>query len=582
MYEAFFELSSRPFAATPRVESYCPASSAETARQSLVRCVERGAGVGLLVGPAGTGKTLLLRLLAQQFRGRFGTAHLACTHLVKRRALLQAILYELGRRYRGLDEAELRLSLIDYATRSDECPSGLLLLIDEAQSLPLRLLEEVRMITNLVRGGQPAVRLVLAGNPELEERLASPKLAALAQRVTARCYLDPLTRDETVAFIQAQIEGSGGAPESVFTPEACEQVFRATDGLPRLVNQLCDHALVLAYAGGVRQVVAAGIEEAWSDLQQLPLPHGDSPTIHPLPGEAESVIEFGSLDDSPRGDAEPIGPATPAASRPADQQWADGPERADPGRGLGADVASVYARSPEQQLRRLEEQFDALDEEFRPAGTIGPEVEFRFCPPKPAAHEFEEEEVVLDRYAELTESVWRGRPQVTSPQSYLLAQQLEVVSWPRAVRLHVAEDRVGSDPAPGRAASTGLPVDTRLQSPGTTGQPTEPFVADAASVNVASCESAVGPLAGQAPCAAASPADRAAANRGPAQDAAGTACSTSEGPTAPPETQPLIVVEDDEVDSPVDEACDAATPAASVSAVRPQQYRQLFARLRGA
>lgn len=168
-------------------------------------------------------------------------------------------------------------------------------MIDEAHALPLRLLEEVRMITNLVRDGQPRVRLVMAGGSKLEEKFASPKLASFNQRIAARCYLEAFGRDDTVDYVLARISAAGGNADAIFDEGALRAIYQATDGIPRLINQVCDHALVMAFAGGRSQIDAAGVEEAWADLQQLPGPWQDTGA----PGNSETTIEFGELDDEP-------------------------------------------------------------------------------------------------------------------------------------------------------------------------------------------------------------------------------------------------------------------------------------------
>jgi type II secretory pathway predicted ATPase ExeA len=305
MYESHFGLVRRPFAAAAAPQWYFPAAAIESARQTLGRCIERAAGIGFVVGPTGTGKTMLLEVLAAEFADRFQVARIANGHLTTRRTLLQTILFELGLRYRQRDEGELRLELIERLTRSEPPVPGLLLLIDEAHTLPLRLLEEVRMITNLVRGGQPCVRLVLAGSPVLEERFTSPRLDAFNQRLAARCYLETLSYAETGGYVRHQIEAAGGAADRVVSPEALAAIHRATDGVPRLVNQLADHALLLAYADGARRLEADIVAQAWSDLQQLPAPWGvetrttQAETAAPVaaPAASYSSIEFGSLDD---------------------------------------------------------------------------------------------------------------------------------------------------------------------------------------------------------------------------------------------------------------------------------------------
>src|SRR5436190_14400610 len=279
MYERHFLLSHRPFTPAPHAELYIPTGSLEQARQTLIRCIDRAEGPGLVIGPAGTGKSLLCQILASHFRGRFQVAHLAGARLCTRRALLQNILFELKLPYRDMDEGELRLSLVDHLEPRSGGPDGLLLLVDEAHMLPLRLLEEVRLLTNVVRDGKARVRLVLVGGMALEERLTSPKLESFHQRIAARCYLQPLGRDETIYYVQEQIRRCGAKADGLFTGDAQASVYTATDGIPRLINQVCDHGLILAALGGHRRIDAAGIEEAWADLQQLPVPLHEPPGL---------------------------------------------------------------------------------------------------------------------------------------------------------------------------------------------------------------------------------------------------------------------------------------------------------------
>ncbi len=296
MYESFFGLSQRPFAAAAAATRYFPASSIDSARETLARCVERAEGTGLVIAAPGLGKTLLLSVLAEHFRERFAVAMLASGQLASRRELLQAILFELDLPYQGLDDGELRLALFDHLSRGDACPGGMLLLVDEAHTLPPVLLEELRMVTNLLHQGEPRVRLVAAGTMALEEVFASPELESFSQRLSARCYLESFERAETRDYVRFQIAVSGGRAEQCFAADACDAVHRATDGIPRLVNQVCDHAMLLAYANERRPIQGEDIEEAWSDLQQLPTPYGASRSATASARDEGGMIEFGELD----------------------------------------------------------------------------------------------------------------------------------------------------------------------------------------------------------------------------------------------------------------------------------------------
>jgi type II secretory pathway predicted ATPase ExeA len=388
MYEAYFGLRRRPFSSVAQVKEYFPATSIESARQNLIRCVQRGEGAGLAIGPSGTGKTLLCQLVAEHFQGQFRAAVLTQSSVTTRRALLQAILYALGQPYRGMDEGELRLALVEYLNAKEQCPYGMLLAVDDAHLLPLRVLDEIRSITNVTADGLPRVRLVLAGCGPLEERLASPKLDSFSQRIVARCYLESLSRAETQEYIRALLCHAGGQADQVFSAEAAQAVHRATDGVPRLVNQVCDHALILAFTARRRPVDVACVEEAWADLQQLPTPWSGE-TQNPAQTTA-SVVEFGGLEDDEPNDSaaqEEPQPATVPLLRVAE-------EAAEPAEAEPSPVA------PLEQLRRIESALSEIDgSDFQPAGSIGPEVELVFPDPgNPFNEPFEEEEVVVQRY----------------------------------------------------------------------------------------------------------------------------------------------------------------------------------------
>ncbi len=379
MYEASFGLSRRPFSSLPQPELYFPAAATEYARRTVIRCVERGEGVAVVVGPTGCGKSLLGQILAERFRESMHVVRLASGRLDSRRALLQAILFGLARPFRQMDEGELRLSLTEYLSRSED-RRPMLLIADEADALPMRLLDELRMTTNLSADGQPCSRLVLLGGPALEERLTDPRLESFSQRIVARCYVEAMNRTETRECIQSQLAAASSS-NIVFTGEACDAVYQATDGVPRLINQLCDHAMILAFADGRTKIDRAVVEEAWADLQQLPTPWNGNKDE----ASTGNIIEFGGLDDNDsvlelpdQNDLED------AYSVPALRVTPD-----------DSDLMDQSSR----RLDGIEESLEQLDDDFQPAGSIGPEIELVFHDPADLLNEdFQEEERVVDRY----------------------------------------------------------------------------------------------------------------------------------------------------------------------------------------
>ena len=433
MYESFFGFSRRPFTAVPQAPFYFPATNIESAKKTLTRCITRSEGPALVVGQAGTGKTLLCLLLQELFRDEFRVCHLSNSKLCSRRALLQAILFELGQNYRNMEEGELRLSLIDFVSCCDQTENGLLLLVDEAHTIPLPLLEELRMITNLVRHGESRVRLVIAGLPQLEERFASPKLESFSQRIAARCYLETLTRAETPQYIRFQLTRAGAASPDMIDDDAVRVVHAATEGVPRLINQLCDHALVMAAVAGSHHIDTAFIQEAWTDLQQLPAPTlmGEN-TTHTEP--QNDFIEFGSLEDtastsSPTSTNSLMTAATNEVSEKPNESWS-----------LPSNPSDSYAQpiSPSSNLVN-----DPPDEKSTTSETTQevchvepsnhaqfPEDKVEFTPTQelpnathnPFDETFQEEEVVIDRFVSIR--LREELPQVTSREGQEIADLL--------------------------------------------------------------------------------------------------------------------------------------------------------------
>jgi type II secretory pathway predicted ATPase ExeA len=339
--------------AAPRTQFYHPATQIDAALKSVERCIRRGEGVALVVGTPGTGKSLLLAKVADDVRDDFDVALLSGASICTRRALWQSILAAIGEQFRGIDEAELRIALVERIRGLAATGSGLVILVDEATTLPTRLIEELRLLTN-VPTPLPAVHIVLAGSVRLEEMLAAPRMESLAQRVAVRAYLEPLDHAETMAYLRTQTRAAGLDWDRLFAAGCDDAVFTVTDGVPRLINQLCDQALVLV-AECSRQVTPNDIAMAWREIQRLPAPLGLEPRrpdldqaaptysaspafdVDDLSGDAMPMIEFGV------GDGEPT-LVEPMPSR--DRREPTAPASGDPWSGPDVEMAESHEDDP--------------------------------------------------------------------------------------------------------------------------------------------------------------------------------------------------------------------------------------------
>ena len=304
MYEAFFQLQRRPFLSTPDATCFYDAEPIETAIAQLQLCAEHGQGIGILTAAAGTGKTLLCRRLALQLSDRYHVAFLASANFPTRRALLQTILFELGQQYGRLDEQELRLQLVNVLKGVRPACEAVVVIVDEAHLLSDRLLEEIRTLADISVDGIPLARVILAGQLALEEKLAQPPLEALNQRVGAHAYLENLSREQSLEYIAHRLQWAGGDAELAFAEDALDLIATAAGGLPRCLNQLADHSLLLSYVAEQPVVTAATVREALADLRQLPL-HWNEPIAarEPLddlapPRRDEAPAPWTSFEDS--------------------------------------------------------------------------------------------------------------------------------------------------------------------------------------------------------------------------------------------------------------------------------------------
>ena len=251
MYKTYFNLKRNPFDLTPDPACFVPTKRHNEALATLYYGVRRHKGFVVVTGEVGTGKTLLLRCLLGLFKEN---KEIAYAYLFNSRLssteFLQYILSDFGLPVSGKNKCELLLDLSNFLVARGAKKLTTVLIIDEAHHLSADILEEVRLLSNLETADDKLLQIVLVGQPELDEKLDSNELRQLKQRIALRAQLGPLDAGETTGYIEQrlQIAGSDSRSESLFTVQAIAEVFRHSKGLPRLINTICENALISAYA----------------------------------------------------------------------------------------------------------------------------------------------------------------------------------------------------------------------------------------------------------------------------------------------------------------------------------------------
>lgn len=267
MYERFYGFRERPFDLTPDPRYLYLTPKHREALAHLEYALSGGKGITVLVGEVGTGKTILLRAALARARG----AGVRCAHL-SNPTLTRNEFYELlAAEFHltaaaALSKAQFLIEL-NAAVREYHQTGGVTaLVVDEAQTLPFELLEEIRLLANTENDTEKLLQVILVGQPELRERLNEPGLRQLKQRVALRCTLGPLDLNETAAYIAGRIRIAGGDPTRLFTREAVAEVYERSQGVPRLISVICDNALVTGFASGVKPVGRQVVLEVCRDF----------------------------------------------------------------------------------------------------------------------------------------------------------------------------------------------------------------------------------------------------------------------------------------------------------------------------
>ena len=254
MYEAHFGLSEKPFSLAPDPDFIYLGKMHSRAWAMLDYSLSCAAGLTVITGEVGAGKTTLIHRLLKDLNDDVHAGLISNTHTTFGE-LLQWVLMAFGLDSSGGQKVELYQRFNDFLIEEYANNKHVVLIIDEAQNLDLETLEELRMLININSGKDMLLQLILVGQPELLETMRRPELRQLAQRVSANYHLDRLQLNETIAYIRHRIKHVGGDPK-LFNSRACAVVHYHSQGIPRLINLLCDYALVYAFAEDRSQVGA--------------------------------------------------------------------------------------------------------------------------------------------------------------------------------------------------------------------------------------------------------------------------------------------------------------------------------------
>lgn len=269
MYESFFGLKEKPFRMTPDPRYFYPSAKHTDALNHMVYAIEERRGFVVITGEIGSGKTTLSRVLFQKLDPMTKTAIIRNTQLTAK-DLIAVTLDELEIPSKpGSTKMQLITRLNEYLVDQLRDNSNVVLLIDEAQNLKPSVLEEVRMLSNLETETEKLIQIILMGQPELKAKLWLKELTQLRQRVTLHYHLAPLDEYETVAYISHRLHVAGANSAPIFASTTLPNIYHHTQGVPRLINGLCDRALLTGYVTETKTIGPDIIEEVARELPAL-------------------------------------------------------------------------------------------------------------------------------------------------------------------------------------------------------------------------------------------------------------------------------------------------------------------------
>ncbi len=268
MYEAFYGLTAKPFQLNPDPSFYFASKQHRRAKAYLEYGVSRNEGFIVITGEIGAGKTMVLRSLIEGLNGsNVITGHLVTTQLGAEDTL-RMVGAAFGFRVKDVPKSELLITLEAFLISQTSKGKRCLLIVDEAQNLTPRAVEELRMLSNFQFGNQALLQSFLVGQPEFRQILQQPEMEQFRQRVAATCHIGPLDVDETRAYIEHRLKCAGAKGKPSFEPAAFTGIYAATGGIPRRINAVCDRLLLAGFLSGRTLLTAEDVAEVVREFEQ--------------------------------------------------------------------------------------------------------------------------------------------------------------------------------------------------------------------------------------------------------------------------------------------------------------------------
>ena len=267
MYNAFFGFSESPFSLSPDPAFFYRSEQHEEALANLVYGVQARKGFIVLSGEVGTGKTTMLECLRDYLESQYIEFAFLFNSRINVEQFFEMIAYDLDLPCSRTSKTEVLFALNQLLVEQAQDGRTVVLIVDEAHNLEWEVLEEIRLLGNLENRNGKLLQIILAGQPELDRKLDAPNLRQLKQRIVLRTNLQPFTLRDAVEYIESRMERAGMADQTVFSEELMAEIHLRAQGIPRLINAICDNLLLTAFAGESKTCTVDMLDEVCKDMR---------------------------------------------------------------------------------------------------------------------------------------------------------------------------------------------------------------------------------------------------------------------------------------------------------------------------